>query len=1129
MKSRLQLGFLGFILGSALAFPRLAPAAAAVKVYERDEVIPTYLSGPPEPNPMFYFGRESQGAEGRIYPYPLYDNLTNQRGEKSYHLVYLENEFVKIAIAPEIGGRLLSALDKTDNYDFIYRQHVIKPALIGLIGAWISGGIEWNIPHHHRATTFLPVQWRIEEGPGAAKTVWVGEMEIRDRMSWAVGYTLHPGSSVLTCSVRILNRTPLAHTMLCFANVAVSANENYQIIFPPRTQWVTYHGKREFASWPVAHSRYAGADFSSGVDVSWWKNHITANSMFAWNYQEDFFGGYDHGRNAGIVSVADHHVVPGKKFWTWGSGPRGRMWDDILTDTDGPYVELMTGAYSDNQPDYSWLQPFETRAFEMNWYPLCGIDGIKNANLDAAVNLVVTNGRVRVGFYTPAAHEQAFARVVAGGKVISEERISISPAHPYTKEIQLPAGVSEFEVRASLSAEGRELVAYSPVKLELEPHPHPVSNIPEPQEIQNNEELFLAGQRVDQFHDPRRDGEPYWRELLRHDPGNTAAHTSLGILDLERARFTDAEQHFRQALERLTARYTSPKDSEPQYYLGFALVVQGKADEAFDAFYKAAWSQEWKGPSYFSLAQIASSRGNFPAALEFANRSLDANALNVRAYGLKVAILRHLRRDAEAREILAAAIQKTDQLDLGLLAEKWLLARDKSCARELFGTLNEFPAAAQEVAAEFMDTGLWDDGREVLTHTVDAASDRSKVSPLVYYYLAHFAEKLGDAAKAAEFRRTAAQQPPDYAFPFQSEMVAVLRRAMEANPQDARAPYYLGNLLFDWQPEEAVALWEKSVSLAPNFSIAWRNLAQPFAHKSDDASRAKAIGYLEKAVALPDALSTQFAELDGLYAAAGAPVEKRLTLLKRNQKLVLQKDEGRARLIGLEVCSGEFDDAIALLQDRTFNVWEGATAYNTGELWAQAHLARGLKHFAVKDYRDALADFAVASKFPVNLRANEQGVASHQVELAWWTACAHEALGEMTRAREAWSQAATNSPAERRGPGRRGGNPLANRAQAYFQALALRKLGQNDRAEAALRDLVAAGEGALAATDESAEKQPGDGLSPRVRTATANYISGLGHAGLGETEKARANFNAALTAVPDHFGAKIALGQLSEL
>jgi len=270
--------------------------AGGVKVNEQTIVIPTYLAGEPEPNPMFYFGRGSQGAAGRVYPYPLYDALTNIKSNKAYRIVYLENEYVRIGILPEIGGRLFEAVDKSNGYNFIYRQHVIKPALIGLIGAWISGGIEWNIPHHHRATTFLPVQYRVEANPDGSRTVWVGELEVRHRMRWAVGYTLHPDKSYLEADVRIVNRTSVANTMLCFANVAVHVNENYQVIYPPGTRYVTFHGKREFTTWPIATTRYAGADFTRGVDVSWYSNHVAANSMFAWNYQDDFFAGYDHGR-----------------------------------------------------------------------------------------------------------------------------------------------------------------------------------------------------------------------------------------------------------------------------------------------------------------------------------------------------------------------------------------------------------------------------------------------------------------------------------------------------------------------------------------------------------------------------------------------------------------------------------------------------------------------------------------------------------------------------------------------------------------------------------------------------------------------------------------------------------------
>ncbi len=345
-----------------------------VNITEVNETIPTYLAGPPDPNPMFFFGQGSQGAEGRIYPYALYDNLTNRKSDKIYKVVYIENEYVKIGILPEIGGRLFSAVDKTNNYSFIYTQHVIKPALIGLTGAWISGGIEWNIPHHHRASTFIPVQWAREEHPDGSKTIWVGELEIRHRMRWAVGYTLRPGSSVLGCSVRIINRTPEPHSMLCFANVAVAPNDQYQVIFPPGTQWYTGHSKRGFSPWPVSDS----------VDQSWYKNHPNSGSFFAWNYEDDFVAGFDHGRNAGIMTVADHNIVPGKKFFTWGVGS---MWDKILTDDDGPYLEIMVGAYSDNQPDYSWMQPFEERAFEISWYPFRGIDGVKNANLEADVNL----------------------------------------------------------------------------------------------------------------------------------------------------------------------------------------------------------------------------------------------------------------------------------------------------------------------------------------------------------------------------------------------------------------------------------------------------------------------------------------------------------------------------------------------------------------------------------------------------------------------------------------------------------------------------------------------------------------------------------------------------------------------
>lgn len=1078
--------------------------ASPVTLTEVDEVIPTYQSGPPDPNPMFYFGRMSQGAEGRTYPYPLYSNLTNRKADQTYHLVYLENEYVKIGIAPEIGGRLFSAVDKTNNYDFVYRQYVIKPALIGLIGAWISGGIEWNIPHHHRASTYLPVQYKTEENPDGSKTVWVGELEIRHRMRWAVGYTLRPGSSVLECSVRIANRTPLVNTMLCFANVAVNTNENYQIIFPPSTQWVTHHFKREFTTWPIATTRYGGVDWDH-VDVSWYKNHQAANSMFAWNYSDDFFAGYDHGKEAGTMSIADHHIVPGKKFWTWGNGPRGRMWDNILTDTDGPYIELMVGAYSDNQPDYSWLQPFETRSFQMYWYPFRDIGGVKQANRDAAVNVEVKNGNVDFGFYTPSPRQNATARLTVGGKTVSEETIVIDPSKPYKKRIAVPAGTDEHEVRASLIVDGRELVAYSPLRLAQAPMPAPVTPPKKPEELKTDEELFLAGQRIDQFHDPDREPEPYWEEVLRRDPADTSAHVGLGIRELRRARYAEAEKHLRTAVDRLTAKYTTPKNAEPLYYLGVALKGQGRYDEAYDAFFKASWSQEWRAPSYFALAEISTLRGDSNGALEQVNRSLDANALNVRAYGLKAALLRHLGRASEARETLDLAEKKTDPLDVRIMAERVLLRSDEAASRSFVDTANRNLPALHEVTAEYVNAGLFQDAADVLTR-VSAKPGAVEASPLTHYLIADLAERRSDAQTAATERKTAVQKSPEYVFPFQAEMIPVLRRAIEANPSDARAQYYLGNLLFDWQPDEAVLLWESVAKLDPSFPMAWRNLAQAYSHGTTP-DNARAAAALEKAVALTDKYPTHYAELDTLYASTKAPVGKRLALLEAHQSALIDNDECLARIIGLKTFAGKTDEAIRLLEGHTFNIWEGGTRFNTGESWADAHVARGIQKLKTQKPRDALADFEQATAFPANLRAFDNG--SRTAEISYWIGVAHTALGNAEKAKEAWTRAtsATAEPPRRQASDSENTGEASRRsAQRYYQALAWQKLGDTEKAIAAFRELTARADSG--------------------RDTANHYAAGLGYAGLQEKEKARSEFASALNEAPDHLGAKQALEQL---
>ncbi|OHB66156.1 MAG: hypothetical protein A2Y77_13535 [Planctomycetes bacterium RBG_13_62_9] len=1045
-------------------------------------------------------------------------------------MVYLENEYLKVGILPESGGKIFEAIDKTNGYNFFYRQHVIKPALISLLGAWISGGVEWDVPHHHRATSFLPVQYTREESADGSQTVWVGELELRDRMRWAVGLTLHPGKSYLEASFRVVNRTPVPTSMLCFSNVAVHVNDDYQVIFPPSTQWGTGHGKRDFTTWPI----------SNNVDLSWYKNIPGSRSVFAWNYRDDFSAGYDHGKKAGTMSIADHTVVPGKKFFTWGDSPNGHLQDTLLTDSDGPYIELMVGAYSDNQPDYSWMTPHETRRWTQFWYPFRDIGGVKNANTEAAVNLEVKDGKILVGFYTTADHPAARVGLKLKDQVLFQETTAINPGKSYVKEVALPAGADEHDLCASLLAEGRELVAYSPVKLQPEGRPAPVTSFPPAAEMKTNEELYLAGLRIEEFHAPNAKPDPYWQEALKRDPGDVRVNTALGIGAIKAGCFAEAEQYLRKALERATDRYTSPKDGEPFYYLGLALKAQGKTDDAFERFAQATWSGSWRNAGYFEMAQIASLRGDFRAALTYIDNSLNANTEDIRAMALKSALLRHTGQTGAARAT-AAAIRKIDPLDVHALAEQWRAGKTSESTKLLRMACNAHPATVLEVAADYLNAGLWQDGTTLLSEVVEGAADKSRVSPLVFYYLGCFAQKLNQSAQAAEYFRRAAQAPTDYVFPFQMEMITVLEAAMAANPSDSRAPYYLGNLLYDWQPDRAVTLWEKSVSLGADFPVVYRNLALIYTRQGNQRDRALAA--LEEAASFGGSAMV-FNELDKLYEENGVAPEKRLALMETHQP-VINRDEVISREINLAIFAGKTDLALQLIKSRFFRAWEGGGRFSLGDSWVNANLVRGHQHFAAKRYGEALADYQAALQTPSNLQESTGNTALRRGEVSYWIGTAYEALGDADKARASWREAAEASSATQpaTGRGRRGGGGgslppgqfsgrgvmggmaagvRVAQAGVYYQALALQRLGEADRAKALFQQLVDTGTQTLA---KASNPTPGADvpLVQRIQAADAHYLTGLGQLGLGEKDKARQEFSLALQVSPDHWAAKTAL------
>ena len=1080
-------------------------------------VLPTYALGAPEINPLFFAGEGCQGAKRSVYPYPFLDKLGETKVDRTYKAVCLENEFLQITVLPELGGRIFAGLDKTDNYDFFYRQRVIKPAMIGMLGAWISGGVEWNLPHHHRATTFMPVDYRLEERADGSRTVWVGEVELRHRMKWAVGMTVFPGRSYLKITFKMFNRTPLAHSMLCFTNAAVHVNPQYRVIYPPAVEHGVQHAKHEFIRWPISHEIYAGVDYRRGVDVSWWKNHPNPVSIFAWHEHEDFLAGYDFSKEAGVARVADHHVSPGMKFFTFGAGAPGEMWHkNILSDGDTPYLELMSGAYSDNQPDYSWIEPTETRVAEEYWYPIRNLGGVKNATRDAAVNLEVSRQNVaRLAFNTTANLKGATVLLKAGGRVLIERRIDISPARPFSTEVALPKGVRETDLQAALIADGKELVRYRPVKPKgaavPEAMPKPMVPPGPPAEMKTNEELYLTGLRLEQFHNPALDPYAYYNEAIRRDPDDYRTNLALGILLLKRGLYAEAEQHLRRAVARATKNYTRPKDGEAHYYLGVALKARGENAEALDAFNRAAWSFAWRAASRYEIAEIKVRQGDLRAALASIEHSLAFNGLNPKALDLLAAVLRHMGALREAH-LAAAEALRLDPLDWRARNEQ-LLALDQKAAvaqarKELDTLLRGEPQNYLELASDYQNMGLWDDAIDVLERFLRMSP--KQVDPMIHYTLGYCWERRGDAAKAAKHYRLGEKMPPDYCFPFRHESIPVLESAMRRNPGDARAPYYLGNLLFDSQPQNAMRMWERSRRLDAGFAAVHRNLAFGYSHFVEDYP--KAVRSLKKAIALDPADPRFLLELDIAVAAAQMPHRERLRFLERRHRTVAMRNDALLREIMLHVFVGGYDHAVELMADRHFHVAEGGenTVHN---VHVDAHLLRGWKLLAAGDAARALEDFEVAMEYPPRFEFARPYDGAREPEINWFLGAAHEALGNAAEARRCFAASVVK---ERRGT-----------ALAYWQGQAYRRLGREKEARALFDDLVRAGKGELARGGEFGFFDKfGQRRSVTTGRAQAHYLIGLGLLGKGRRARAKTEFQAALKCDINTLGAQTMLAAI---
>ena len=1089
---------------------------------EEQIVLPTYETKSPDRIPLFFRHEEVQLAERHIYPYPFYDVQATDKVDKTYKAVVLENEFLKICVTPEMGGRLYYALDKTNDYDLVYNNRVVKPALIGTIGAWTSGGVEWNTPHHHRATSLIDVDYTLEEHEDGSTTVWVGEYEKRGRTRWLTGLTLEPGKAYIRITFKSLNVTPHPHPALYFANAAVHVNDDYQFIFPPDVEMMNFHYVTEFTRWPVLNQVYQSVDYTNGEDLSWWNATRQPVSFFVTKTSQDFMGGIDHGRQAGIAMIGDHRIFKGKKLWNWGKNEVQEVWDTKLTDEDGPYAELMMGFYSDNQPDYNFLAPFETKYGDMYIYGLKEMRGIKEANRDCAVNLDLGEKHAVVEVNTTSEQPGTTVILALKGVSILEERTDISPTAPYQKTIAVDRDVVLEDLKVTvLDGEGTELVSWQKQPAKNEPFPEVYEDPQDPREYTSSQDLFFAGLKLEQFGNTNFDYMKYYEAALALNPKDVLTNTQVGQVYLKRGEYALAEDHLKRAVEVVTDNHKKAQDAASLYYLGVCYLRQNRIEEALEMLYRSTWAYAWTSAGYTLAAQLEGARGHRDKALDAAERACRANTQNVEALLARAIIL----RKQAAYEASLAAVREAlavDPLCFVAMHEQILLSAfvdvgnsADECRASLMQHLRTEPYNYIETAERYSAFGLYDDAASVMRLAAESPQSALSSFPMIHYHLGRYLALAGQPDAADQSFRTASSLSVDLCFPYGEASVQALRFATDRNPEDGTAWYLLGNALADYQHEQAVSCWEKAARLHDDWSIIYRNMAYLQANRLHNM--ADAMENIMKAIALDPGEPRYFAEATLYMSCASLTPEQLAEFLDEYGAMGKDFTDIQLLQIKLDIFRGNYDNAIALLQGMQYHIAEGAT-FNPHVYWFDAHLQRGITRMHAGNHAEAEADFLRAMEFPANLEAERNskiGIACYYLGLN------NKQAGDHEKATAFFTQMKDYTPAQGWGAG--------NFPEiAYFKTLAAMELGLDQaEAEKQFHDLINSGKSRLAtvkddrhitvSVDESHSARIfllEQELGRKELRVSSWYVQGLGHLGLGDHAQARTFFEKALEVDP---------------
>jgi tetratricopeptide (TPR) repeat protein len=908
-------------------FLPLCVATAQVRVWQGTLTLPTYEEAAPDPNPPF----DQYTASRFDYPYTLRDNLTDHRVDHAWRALFLENEYLKCSVLPDLGGHLYSCTDKISGQPMFYANPSIKKAAISYRGAWAAFGIEFNFPVSHNWVSLSPVDFAFGQNKDGSAFVQVGNIDRVYGMQWSVELVLRPHSTVLEEKVTLNNRSDVRHRFYWWNNAGVQVWDDSQIQYPMR--FTASHGFRDIAAWPIQED---------GTDLSIVKNQTKGYvSRFVYGSREPFMGVWNPHTNAGVVHYADYSQLPAKKIWSWGVDPDGLDWRTALSDNNSAYVEVQAGLFR-NQETYAFLEPRQTIRFSEFWMPVRGIGGISRANLAGVVHLGREGQAVNVALNVNQAVPQATLRILTGDHQTGEhevfkEKADLNPRQTWSHRVENADAQQKdgqqkytFELRdhtgALLLRQTEGEYDWTPTE-QIRTGAQPSYHMPDSEHRTEDDWLQLGNQQ-------ELDGRllialQTYHDALARFAESIEGRKAAGRLSASLLRYEEAKDF----LEPVHARDTT--DAETSYYLGVAYEGLGQNREAREFYEAAERLPSFRAAAALHLAELSARDKNLEQAESYLRSSTYSAPDDPRSAEELSAVLEAEGKKEEAQN----------------LANEWL-ARfpQRYFLLELIGKpdlqhLSDDAERILNVTSAYMRLGMYSQALAVLSREYPPAMpDESEPGvlafdkhPMIAYFRGYCREKLGQSA-AADFN-AAAQLPTNYVFPSRAEDMDVLRAAVDLNAQDATAHYLLGTLYFSrGLTDHALLEWGKARKLNPQIPVLHASLGRAVLYEKNDPEQALAI-FQEGLRTNPDNIML-YTGMDQALSLLRRPAQERVAALERYPDRAHMPSNLVYELILNLAEAGEFEKAGALFHDRFFPREEGGT--NVREVWLELQVQHAI-------------------------------------------------------------------------------------------------------------------------------------------------------------------------------------------